>query len=60
MFSAVRHVAGLLCLRAEMRRVCHRRREADAGAKPGAPTDVTEENNRLRREAAELRKTNAY
>ncbi len=33
-------------------------REVDAGAKPGVPSDVAEENKRLRREVAELRKAN--
>ncbi len=56
--SAVRHVAGLLGMSAETLRVWHRRREVDAGAKPGVPSDVAEENKRLRREVAELRKAN--
>jgi transposase len=56
--SAVRHVAGLLGMSAETLRVWHRRREVDVGAKPGVPSDVVEENKRLRREVAELRKAN--
>jgi len=58
LMSAVRHVAGLLGMSAETLRVWHRRREVDAGAKPGVPSDVAEENKRLRREVAELRKAN--
>lgn len=58
LMTAVRHVAGLLGMSAETLRVWHRRREVDAGAKPGVPSDVAEENKRLRREVAELRKAN--
>lgn len=58
LMSAVRHVAGLLGMSAETLRVWHRRREVDAGVKPGVPSDVAEENKRLRREVAELRKAN--
>lgn len=54
LMSAVRHVAGLLGMSAETLRVWHRRREVDAGAKPGVPSDVAEENKCLRREVAEL------
>lgn len=36
----------------------HRRREVDAGQRPGVLTDVAEENKRLRRENAELKKAN--
>ncbi|WP_394279131.1 IS3 family transposase [Microbacterium sp.] len=58
LMSAVRHVAGLLGMSAETLRVWHRRREVDVGAKPGVPSDVAQENKRLRREVAELRKAN--
>ena len=57
LMAAVRHVAGL-GMSAETLRVWHRRREVDAGKRPGVPTDVAEENQRLRRENAELRKAN--
>ena len=56
--SAIRHVAGMLGINPETLRVWHRLREVDAGAKPGVPSDVAEENKRLRREVAELRKAN--
>ncbi len=36
----------------------HRRREIGTGVKPGVSSDVAEENKRLRRENAELRKAN--
>ncbi|MCB8044217.1 transposase [Microbacterium oxydans] len=58
LMTAVRHVAGLLGMSAETLRVWHRRREVDGGQRPGVPTDVAEENKRLRRENAELRKAN--
>lgn len=58
LMSAVRHVAGLLGMSAETLRVWHRRREVDAGQRPGVPSDVAEEIKRLRRENAELRKAN--
>ena len=58
LMSAVRHVAGLLGMSAETLRVWHRRREVDAGQWPGVPSDLVEENARLRREVAELRRAN--
>jgi len=58
LMTAVRHVAGLLGMSAETLRVWHRRREVDAGQRPGVPSDVAEENARLRREVAELRRAN--
>ncbi len=58
LMSAVRHVAGLLGMSAETLRVWHRRREVDTGQRPGLPSDVAEENARLRREVAELRRAN--
>jgi len=56
--AAVRHVTGLLGMSAETLRVWHRRREVDAGERPGVPSDVEVENTRLRREVAELKKAN--
>jgi len=41
-----------------MAAVRHRRREVDAGERPGVPSDVEAENTRLRREIAELKKAN--
>ncbi|MGJ0203194.1 transposase [Leucobacter sp. gxy201] len=58
LMTAVRHVAALLGMSAETLRVWHRRREVDAGERPGVPSDVEAENARLRREVAELRKAN--
>lgn len=58
LMSAVRHVAGLLGMSAETLQVWHRRREVDTGQRPGLPSDVAEENARLRREVAELRRAN--
>src|SRR5690606_38268115 len=58
LMAAVRHVAGLLGISPVALRVWHRRREIDAGRRPGVPTDVAEENKRLRRENAELKKAN--
>jgi transposase len=56
--AAVRHVAGLLGMSPETLRTWARRLEVDAGRAPGATTDMIEENRRLRRENAELRKAN--
>ncbi len=58
LMTAVRHVAGLLGMSAETLRVWHRRREVDAGHRPGVPTDIVEENKRLQRENAELKRAN--
>ncbi|WP_156160818.1 IS3 family transposase [Demequina maris] len=58
LWSAVRHVAGLLGMSPETLRVWHRRLEVDAGVKPGVPSDAAEEIRRLKRENAELRKAN--
>ena len=58
LMAAVRHVAGMLGMSPETLRVWHRRREVDAGKRPGVPTDVAEENARLKRENAERRKAN--
>lgn len=58
LMAAVRRVAGLLGMSPETLRVWHRRREVDAGQGPGVPTDVAEENKRLLRENAELKKAN--
>jgi transposase len=58
LMAAVRHVAGLLGVSVDTLRVWHRRREIDAGDHPGVPSDVVEQNKRLRRENAELRKAN--
>lgn len=58
LMTAVRHVAGLLGMSAETLRVWHRRREIDTGHRAGVPTDIVEENKRLQRENAELRKAN--
>jgi len=56
--AAVRHVAGLLGMSPETLRTWARRVEVDAGRVPGPTSDMVEENRRLRRENAELRKAN--
>ena len=43
---------------AETLRVWRRHREVDTGQGPGLSSDVAEENARLRREVAELRRAN--
>lgn len=58
LMSAVRHVAGLLGMSAETLRVWQRRREVDAGQRPGVTTDAAAEIKRLQKENAELRKAN--
>lgn len=56
--AAVRHVAGLLGMSGETLRTWARRVEIDQGRVPGPSTEVLEENRRLKRENAELRKAN--
>lgn len=56
--AAARHVAGLLGKSAETLRTWARQDEIDAGRGPGVTTDIAEENKRLKRENAELRKAN--
>lgn len=56
--EAARHVAELLGISPETLRTWARRVEIDQGRAPGVTTDVVEENRRLRREVAELRKAN--
>lgn len=55
--AAVRHVAGLLNMSAETLRVWSRR-EIVAASPAATASEVVEENARLRREVAELRKAN--
>lgn len=52
MMSAVRHVAGLLGMRAETLRLWQRRYEVDAGMGPGVTTDAAAEIERLQKEVA--------
>ena len=56
--TAIRHVAGMLGMSPETLRVWQRRYEVDVGECPGVTTDVVEENRRLTRENAELRRAN--
>lgn len=56
--AAVRHVAGLLGMSSETLRTWARRVEIDEGRAPGVSTEMFEENRRLKRENAELRKAN--
>ncbi len=56
--GAVRHVAALLGIGDEALRTWYRQAQIDTGAKPGVSSDIAEENRRLRRENAELRKAN--
>ena len=57
--AAIRHVAGLLGIGSpETLRTWIRRREIDAGERPGVTTEQAEENKRLKRENAELRRAN--
>ena len=58
LMASIRHVAGLLGMSPETLRVWHRRRQVDTGQRPGVVTDVAEENKKLRREVAELRRAN--
>jgi transposase len=56
--TAIRHVAGMLGMSPETLRVWQRRCDVDAGERPGVTSDVVEENCRLMRENAELRRAN--
>src|SRR3546814_1753251 len=56
--AAVNHIAALLGMSPETLRTWARRMDVDAGRVPGLTSDMLEENRRLRRENAELRKAN--
>lgn len=56
--AACQHVGGLLGISPDTLRVWYRQTEIDSGMKPGDTTDMIEDNRRLRRENAELRKAN--
>ena len=56
--AACRHVGGLLGVSPETLRVWQRRYDIDTGVRPGVTSDMAEENRRLRRENAELKKAN--
>jgi len=58
LMTAIRHVAGMLGMSPETLRMWQRRYEVDAGQRPGVTTDVLEENRRLKREVAELKRAN--
>lgn len=58
LMTAIRHVAGMLGMSPETLRVWQRRYEVDAGERPGPSSDVLEENRRLKREVAELKRAN--
>jgi transposase len=58
MSAACRHVGGLLGISGETIRNWAHRVQVDAGTRPGVPSDVVEENRRLKRENAELRRAN--
>ena len=58
MTAACRHVGGLLGVSPETLRVWQRRYDIDTGVQAGVTTDMAEENRRLRRENAELKKAN--
>ncbi|QIM17044.1 IS3 family transposase [Leucobacter insecticola] len=56
--AASNHVGGLLGVSPDTLRIWHRQFLIDTGHKHGVTTDITEENRRLRREVAELKKAN--
>lgn len=56
--AASKHVGGLLGVSPDRLRIWHRQVLIDTGHKPGVTTDMSEENRRLRREVAELKKAN--
>lgn len=58
LMTAIRHVAGMLGMSPETLRMWQRRYEVDAGQRPGVTSEVLEENRRLKREVAELKRAN--
>lgn len=58
LMTAIRHVAGMLGMSPETLRMWQRRDEDDAGQRPCVTSDILEENRRLKREVAELRRAN--
>lgn len=56
--AASKHIGGLLGVSPDTIRVWYRQTQVDAGERPGVTTDMAEENRRLARENAELRKAN--
>lgn len=56
--ASSKHVGGLLGISPDTLRLWYRQTQIDTGAKPGLTTDTAEENRRLQRENAELRKAN--
>ncbi len=52
------HVGRLLGISPDTLRIWFKQTEIDAGVQPGVTTDIAEENRRLQRENAELRKAN--
>lgn len=56
--AASKHVGRLLGVSPDTLRVWHRQALIDTGRKPGVTTDISEENRRLHREVAELKKAN--
>lgn len=58
LMTAIRHVAGMLGMSPETLRMLQRRYEVVAGQRPGVASDVLEENRRLKREVAELKRAN--
>lgn len=58
LMTAIRHVAGMLGMSPETLRMWQRRYEVHAGQRPDVTSDVLEENRRLKREVAELKRAN--
>ncbi|HUH53131.1 MAG TPA: transposase [Microbacteriaceae bacterium] len=56
--AASQHIGGLLGVSPDTLRIWFRQTQVDAGERPGVTTDIAEENKRLMRENAELRKAN--
>lgn len=56
--ATCQHIGGLLGVSPDTLRVWYRQTQVDAGELPGVTTDTAEENRRLMRENAELRKAN--
>lgn len=56
--AASKHIGGLLGVSPDSIRTWYRQTQVDTGVRPGVTTDMAEENRRLMRENAQLRKAN--
>lgn len=58
--AASKHIGGLFGVLPDSIRTWYRQTQVDTGVRPGIATDMAEENRRLVRENAQLRKANEF